>query len=121
MPSPISAVMVYNNNVVHLHHSPSILPFIIATTMSKLESRPSLKVIDDKAFRHSVTKIEEVAEISEYPFTKEENRCIVRKFDWHILPFVWGTLLLFGIYHASILISKLMAGVSLLSLQLPRS
>lgn len=89
--------------------------------MSKLESRPSLKVIDDEAFRHSVTKIEEVAEISEYPFTKEENRCIVRKFDWHILPFVWGTLLLFGIYHASILISKLMAGVSLLSLQLPRS
>ncbi|OWZ33331.1 high-affinity nicotinic acid transporter [Cryptococcus neoformans C23] len=93
MPSPISAVMVYNNNVVHLHHSPSIWPFIIATTMSKLESRPSLKVIDDKAFRHSVTKIEEVAEISEYPFTKEENRCIVRKFDWHILPFVWACYL----------------------------
>lgn len=65
--------------------------------MSELESRPSLeKVIDDEAARDSFTKVEEVAEVSDYSFTKEENRSIVRKFDWHILPFVWGTSLLLG-------------------------
>lgn len=75
----------------------SLWSSIIFTTMSKLESRPSLeKVIDDEAARDSFTKVEEVAEVSDYSFTKEENRSIVRKFDWHILPFVWGTSLLLG-------------------------
>lgn len=84
--------------------------------MSKLESRSSLEVIKDEATRDSVTEVEEVAEILDYSFTKEENRSVVRKFDLHILPLVWGTSLICGICPAF----KLIVGISLLSLQLPR-
>lgn len=84
--------------------------------MSKLESRSSLQVIKDEAARDSVTKVEEVAEILDYSFAKEENRSVVRKFDLHILPLVWGTSLIRRICPAF----KLIVGISLLSLQFPR-
>lgn len=36
------------------------------------------------------TLIEEVY-INKYTFTEEESRSLVRKLDWHILPYIWCT------------------------------
>nr|XP_031858636.1 uncharacterized protein CI109_006016 [Kwoniella shandongensis]KAA5525708.1 hypothetical protein CI109_006016 [Kwoniella shandongensis] len=36
---------------------------------------------------HATTKVEDVE--FEDSFTEEESRSLVRKFDWHILPFIW--------------------------------
>lgn len=31
-------------------------------------------------------------DLSAYDYTEEESRAITRKFDWHILPFIWCEL-----------------------------
>ena len=52
------------------------------------EKQDDLVAVHELDAHRNVTKVEEVEQIS-YNFTPAEERALVRKLDWHILPFVW--------------------------------
>ena len=47
------------------------------------DTKPSEKGLHDREAQQYIVKVEEV-DLSAYDFTPEENRAIVRKFDWHV-------------------------------------
>ncbi|EIW65836.1 high-affinity nicotinic acid transporter [Tremella mesenterica] len=46
------------------------------------------KIVQAHYSQHDVQEVKN-ADMSDYSFTAEESRAVVKKFDWHILPFIW--------------------------------